>query len=67
VSGAKIVSVVGLAVTIVGALVLAWRDLRPRRTPWDQAAVGNPRREAWVGFPLIALGSGLQIVGVASG
>jgi hypothetical protein len=29
------------------------------------AAVGFPRREAWVGFPLIALGSGLQVAGVA--
>lgn len=60
----KVLSIIGLALTVLGALVLAYRDLRPRRQTWDSAAVGFPRREAWIGFPLIALGSGLQIVGV---
>ena len=51
--------------TILGALVLAFRDLRPRERTYNELALGFPRREAWLGFPLIALGSGLQIVGVA--
>lgn len=42
----KALSIIGLALTILGALVLAYRDLRPRRRTWDESAVGFPRREA---------------------
>lgn len=63
---AKTVSIIGLALTILGALVLALRDLRrPREATYDDVLHGFPRREAWIGFPLIAAGSALQIVGVA--
>jgi hypothetical protein len=54
-----------VSLTILGALVLALRDLRrPREATYDDVLRGFPRREAWIGFPLIALGSVLQIVGV---
>jgi hypothetical protein len=46
--------------------VLAYRDLRGgRRVTLGEVERGFPRKEAWIGFPFIALGSGLQIVGVA--
>ena len=61
----KTLSILGLALTILGALVLALRDLRPREVNYDGVLQGFPRREAWIGFPLIAIGSALQIVGVA--
>lgn len=64
-SAAKTISVVGLSLTILGALVLAFRDLRRQRErSYNDVLHGFPRRETWIGFPLIALGSAAQIVGV---
>ena len=63
-----LLTITGLALTVLGALVLAWRDLRGVRgrvVTYGDVKAGLPRREAWVGFPLIALGSLLQIVAVA--
>jgi hypothetical protein len=55
----------GLGLTLLGALVLSWSDLRGgRRVTWDDAAKGFPRREAWLGFPLIVIGTALQLVAV---
>jgi hypothetical protein len=65
-SAAQTLTIVGVVLTVLGALVLAFRDLRrPRPATYQDVFEGFPRREAWIGLPLIALGSGLQIVGVA--
>jgi len=63
----KTLAIVGLALTLIGALVLAWRDLTAKKLTWDtlNSEPGKRRRLAWVGFPLIAVGSIIQIVGVA--
>jgi hypothetical protein len=64
--------VTGLALTAFGAGVLTWRDLRRtigsrqtqgRSTQLD-LETGFHRPEAWIGFPLILVGSVLQIAGV---
>lgn len=59
-------SIVGLALTLGGALVLAWLDLTAKRPTWDTLVTEweRRRRYAWIGFPAIALGSILQIVAV---
>jgi hypothetical protein len=67
VTGAKVASIVGLCLTIFGALVLSFRDLRGRRgrpATYGDVYSGFRRKEAWIGFPLIVLGSGLQVLGV---
>jgi hypothetical protein len=58
----------GLALALLGALVLAWRDLTAKRVRWDTLNSEPLRRRlfAWVGFPLIAAGSILQLIGVAT-
>lgn len=63
----KTLAIVGLALTLVGALVLAWRDLTAKKLTWDtlNSEPGERRRLAWVGFPLIAVGSIIQIIAVA--
>lgn len=64
-SAAKTVSIVGVVLSILGALVLSFRDLRrPRPATYQDVYEGFRRREAWIGLPLIALGFGLQIIGV---
>jgi uncharacterized membrane protein len=71
----KTLMIAGLVLTLLGALVLAWRDLRGgagkkgtgKKVVWDDLPKGIPRtREAWIGFPLIALGTLLQIIAVAA-
>ena len=58
-------SIAGLALTLAGAAILAWRDLRGGRIgTFDDVLHGFPRLEARIGFPLIAVGSALQIVAV---
>jgi hypothetical protein len=57
----------GLCLTLVGALILAVRDLGWFRSyfrslTWQDVADGLPHREARLGFPLIALGTVLQLV-----
>jgi hypothetical protein len=68
-TASKWLLITGLALTLAGALILSWRDLRRGRgmkqPPWDDASRGFPRTEAKIGFPLIAVGSALQIAGVA--
>jgi hypothetical protein len=62
---AHVFLIVGLVLTLVGAAVLSYRDFRPRQNlTYEDNRLGFPRREAWLGFPLIVLGSVLQIVGV---
>ena len=63
----KTLLIVGLTLTLLGALVLAWRDLTAKKLTWDtlNSEPGARRRLAWVGFPLIAAGTVIQIVGVA--
>jgi hypothetical protein len=50
--------------------VLAWRDLRGgagKKVVWDDLPKGIPRtRDAWIGFPLIALGTLLQVISTAA-
>jgi len=63
----KALSLTGLALTFVGALILAWLDLTGKRRTWATLA-DEPlarKRAAWVGFPLIAVGTLLQ--GIALG
>lgn len=62
----RVFKLLGLGLTLLGAFVLSWADLRGgRRATWDDAAKGFPRREAWLGFPLIVIGTAAQIVAVA--
>jgi hypothetical protein len=71
-SGSDWLLTIGLALTAIGAGVLAYRDLRraiearPRggRLQLGEMPLLLHRPEAWVGFPLIVIGSLLQIVGV---
>jgi hypothetical protein len=66
-SDAQWLTIAGLALTLVGAAVLSITDIRGRRRlTWDDLAKGAPRIEARFGFPLIAVGSALQIAGVAA-
>lgn len=55
--------IVGLSLTVCGSLALSWRDLRGgRQATWEEVGRGLPRTgAAWVGFPLIATGTVLQI------
>jgi hypothetical protein len=62
-------NIVGLSLILVGSTFLAWRDLTAKRPTWS-SQVAEPsarRRAAWIGFPMIALGSALQIIAVATG
>lgn len=63
----KTFAIAGLALTLTGALLLAWRDLTAKKLTWDtlNSEPGARRRLTWVGFPLIAVGTMIQIVGVA--
>jgi hypothetical protein len=63
----KTLTAAGLLLTLIGAGVLSWRDLGgPGFAKPDYRALlgGFRRREAWLGFPLIALGTILQLVGL---
>lgn len=61
---------IGLVPTLLGALVLNARDLnlgcavRAPEPSYEADEAGFPRREAKLGFPLIALGTILQLVGL---
>ena len=61
----------GLVLTLLGALILSARDLnlgryvRAPKPSYETLKEGFPRREAKWGFPLIALGTILQLVGLA--
>jgi hypothetical protein len=57
----------GLVLTLLGALILSVRDLGFARRlfrslTWQDVTEGLPHREARVGFPLIALGTLLQLI-----
>jgi hypothetical protein len=60
--------IAGLLTTLAGACVLSLRDLGGGRgfakPTWGAVVEGLPRREATLGFPLIALGTVLQIMGL---
>jgi hypothetical protein len=63
----KSLTIVGLAMTLFGAAILSLTDLRgrsARKPTWDDLGKGLSRSEARFAFPLIAVGSALQIVGV---
>lgn len=68
---ARALAIAGLALTFLGALVLAWRDLRRGRgikpPTFGDLKLGLPRPEPSVGFPLILVGTALQIASVAKG
>ena len=55
---AATLAVAGLALNIVGALLLTYGS-RPRRRPWSEAEMGFPNPLAWQGFALLALGNAL--------
>lgn len=59
--------IVGLALTVAGALVLVWADLTATAPTWNSLVSDWKRRRqyALIGFPLIALGSAVEIVGLA--
>lgn len=61
---AKGVIVAGLALTIAGAFTLSWRDLLGKAFSMSELGGPGRQRAAWVGFPLIAVGSVLQMTGV---
>ncbi|HET8893562.1 MAG TPA: hypothetical protein VFM96_05655 [Gaiellaceae bacterium] len=64
----KWLTVTGLALTLVGAAILSLRDLRGGApVTVGELNLGFPRREARIGFPLIVVGSALQIIGVVVG
>jgi hypothetical protein len=58
-----------LSLTVCGSLALSWRDLHGgQQATWEAVKRGLPRTgAAWIGFPLIATGTVLQIVAVAIG
>lgn len=60
--------IVGLSLTACGALALSWRDLRGGgHATWDEVRRGLPRKgAAWIGFPLIAIGTTLETIAVAT-
>jgi hypothetical protein len=65
-TGSQWLTIAGLTLTLAGAAILSLTDLRGhRRTTWDDVYHGIPRRETRIAFPLIAIGSALQIAGVA--
>jgi hypothetical protein len=65
-TGSQWLTIAGLTLTLAGAAILSITDLRgQRRTTWDDVYRGIPRLEARIAFPLIAVGSALQIAGVA--
>lgn len=63
----RALAISGLSLTLVGAFVLAWLDLTAKRPSWTSSVTEweRRRRVAWIGFPLIALGSALGIAAVA--
>jgi len=63
------VSIVGLGLTVLGALVLAWLDLTAQQPTWDTLVTEwrRRRRYAWLGFPAIALGAVLEVLALAIG
>jgi hypothetical protein len=65
----KTLTIVGLAFTVAGALVLAWADLTGKPPTWATLVRDwrRRRRYALIGFPAIAVGTTLQIVAVALG
>jgi hypothetical protein len=63
----RTLTLLGLGLTLLGALMLSWSDLRGgKRRSWNDAAMGFPRGEAWLGFPLIVIGTALQFVAVVA-
>lgn len=60
----KLLTLAGLACTLMGALILAIGDAVPGRVTWATNARGNPNRLGWIGFLFIMLGTSLQIVAV---
>jgi hypothetical protein len=64
----KPLMIAGLALTVAGALLLAWVDLTAKRPTWDSLVTEWQRRRkfATTGFALIAIGTALQIVATIS-
>jgi hypothetical protein len=60
----KSVTIVGLALAILGAFLLAWVDLTAKRPTWDSLVMEWTRRRkfATTGFGLIAAGTVVQVV-----
>lgn len=64
-TGSQWLLIIGLALTLAGAAILSWTDIRGgRKLTYNDLNKGIPRLEARIGFPLIAAGSALQIAGV---
>jgi hypothetical protein len=63
----KTLLIAGLSLTLFGALVLAWRDLIAKSPTWNSMGTEwhSRKRLALFGFPMIGVGTILQIVGVA--
>jgi hypothetical protein len=64
----KALSVIGLALTVIGALVLAWVDLTAKTPTWNSLVTEWRRRRkfATTGFALIAAGTAVQIIAISS-
>jgi preprotein translocase subunit Sss1 len=62
----KVLMIVGLALTVIGALVLAWVDLTAKKPTWDSLVTEWQRRRkfATTGFALIAAGTIVQVVAI---
>jgi hypothetical protein len=65
-TGSQVLSIAGIVLTLAGGGVLLYRDLHPRVRTYAEVLYGSPRREAWIGYPLIAAGAALEILGIAS-
>jgi hypothetical protein len=63
----KTLLIVGLALTVAGAFLLAWPELTAGEPTYESLLEDWRwrRRFARVGFPAIAVGTALQIVAVA--
>ncbi len=64
----KTLLICGLVLTLLGAVILSWRELRGGGVATiDDNERGFLRtRESRIAFPLIAAGAVLQIIGVAT-
>jgi hypothetical protein len=65
-TGSQAVSITGIVLTLAGGVVFLYRDLHPRERTYADVLYGFRRREAWIGFPLIAAGAVLEILGIVS-
>ena len=56
-SARDVLTLIGLVLTLAGAVLLTLGDAFPGKVTWATTARGNPNRHGWRGFALIAAGT----------